>query len=118
MDILAKHCRNVHTSSFEWLTISTHERLVFTMKKRFVNPMTMMLNVTFLVAFMPLKVVEAKSKPKLSTSKRMIQDGKTYDLKLKNAKKVKWKTSNRTEYSCVRSSSAIIHFYLPILTKM
>ena len=65
------------------------------MKKRLAKSMTIMLIVTFLVAFMPLNVVEAKGKPKLSASKRMIQVGKTYDLKLKNAKNVKWKTSNR-----------------------
>ena len=75
------------------------------MKKRLAKSMTIMLIVTFLVAFMPLNVVEAKGKPKLSASKRMIQVGKTYDLKLKNAKNVKWKTSNRAIASITRKNT-------------
>lgn len=75
------------------------------MKKRLAKSMTMMLIVAFLVAFMPLKVVEAKGKTKLSASKCTIQVGKTYDLKLKNAKNVKWKTSNRAITTITRKNT-------------
>lgn len=66
------------------------------MKKRLNIIMTMFLLAAMLVIIMPAQVTEAKGKVKLSTTKKVLQVGKTYTVTLKNAKNVKWKSSRKS----------------------
>lgn len=47
------------------------------------------------LTFMPMQHVEAKGKVKLSSTKKTLTVGQSYKIKLKNAGKVRWSTSNK-----------------------
>ena len=51
---------------------------------------------------MPPVSVQAKAKPKLSVTSKTVYVGETVTIKLKNAKKVKWKTSKKSVVSIVK----------------
>lgn len=70
------------------------------MKKRYVYLFICMVLLAGL--FMPPESVHAKAKPKLSVTSKTVYVGNTVTIKLKSAKKVKWKTSKKSVVSIVK----------------
>ena len=65
------------------------------MKKKMIFMVAIVLALSFVVSV----PAEAKSKPKLSAKSKTMYVGKTTTIKLKNAGKVKWKTSKKSVVS-------------------
>lgn len=66
--------------------------------------------ILLITIFFPLENIQAKAKPKLSVKNEKMYVGKTSALTLKNAGKVKWKTSKKSVVTIIRKKKNKVIF--------